>query len=99
VPGLLAAASGSGELYRRSPVPQDMVQVRRYVEIGITARDNGTAVPFAVVRMADDAVIGSARFWDLVYWPWPDGHHRTGPDTCGIGCWAGTRSGPARTPR
>ena len=75
VPGLLAAASGGGELYRWSPVPQDEAQVRRYVETAVAARDAGQAVPFAVVRMADDAVIGSTRFTDLGYWPWPDGHH------------------------
>jgi RimJ/RimL family protein N-acetyltransferase len=85
VPGLLVAASGGGELYRWSPVPQDEVQVRRYVETAVAARDAGQAVPFAVVQMTDDAVIGSTRFFDLGYWPWPDGRRRTGPDTCEIG--------------
>jgi N-acetyltransferase len=85
VPGLLVAASGGRELYRWSPVPQDEVQVRRYVETAVAARDAGQAVPFAVVQMTDDAVIGSTRFFDLGYWPWPDGRQRTGPDTCEIG--------------
>jgi RimJ/RimL family protein N-acetyltransferase len=85
VPGLVAAAAGGGELYRWSPVPQDETQVQRYVETAVAARDRGTAVPFAVVRAADDVVIGSTRFWDLGYWNWPDGHHRVGPDTCEIG--------------
>ena len=93
VPGLLAAASGGGELYRWSPVPQDEVQVRQYVETAITARDNGTAVPFAMVRMADDAVIGSTRFFDLGYWAWPDRPTNPGPDTCEIGyTWLGRDS-------
>jgi N-acetyltransferase len=85
VPGLAAAAVGGGELYRWSPVPQDKAQVRQYVETAIVARDNGTAVPFAVVRSGDDAVIGSTRFWDLGYWPWPNDRRRTVPDTCEIG--------------
>jgi N-acetyltransferase len=85
VPGLLAAASGGGELYRWSPVPQDQAQVQRYVETAIAARDSETAVPFAVVRAEDDTVIGSTRFFDLGYWAWPDSHHRSGPDTCEIG--------------
>jgi len=85
VPGLLAAAAGGGDLYRWSPVPRDEAQVRQYVETAAAARDNGTAVPFAVVRTADDTVIGSTRFWDLGYWPWPGGRLRTGPDTCEIG--------------
>jgi N-acetyltransferase len=85
VPGLLAAASRGGELYRWSPVPQDEAAVRRYVETALAARDAGQAVPFAVVRAQDDTVIGSTRFFDLGYWPWPDGRPRTGPDTCEIG--------------
>ena len=85
VPGLVVAASGGGELYRWSPVPQDEAQVRRYVEAAVAARDAGQAVPFAVVRMADDTVIGSTRFWDLGYWPWPDAVARNRPDTCEIG--------------
>jgi RimJ/RimL family protein N-acetyltransferase len=40
-------------------------------------------VPFAVVRAAGDTVIGSTRFWNLEYWPWPEAK-RT-PDTCEIG--------------
>ncbi len=90
VPGLLAAASGGGELYRWSPVPQDEAQVRRYVEAAVAAGEAGQAVPFAVVKMADDAVIGSTRFFDLGYWPWPEGLPRHGPDTCEIGyTWLG----------
>ena len=66
-------------------MPQDEAQVRQYVETAVAARDGGTAVPFAVVRTADDTVIGSTRFFDFGYWAWPDGHARTGPDTCEIG--------------
>jgi N-acetyltransferase len=85
VAGLLAAAAPGAELYRWSAVPQDEAQVRAYVETAIAARDGGKAIPFAVVRAADDTVIGSTRFWDLTWWPWPDGRDRTGPDTCEIG--------------
>jgi RimJ/RimL family protein N-acetyltransferase/GNAT superfamily N-acetyltransferase len=83
VPGLVAAAAGGGDLYRWSPVPQDEAAVRRYVEAALAARDSGTAVPFAVVRREDDAVIGSTRFWNLDYWAWPD--PKPAPDTCEIG--------------
>jgi RimJ/RimL family protein N-acetyltransferase/GNAT superfamily N-acetyltransferase len=90
VPGLVTAASGGGELYRWSPVPQDEVQVRQYVETAIAARDGAAAVPFAVVRAEDGTVIGSTRFFDFGYWAWPAGHDRTGPDTCEIGyTWLG----------
>ena len=85
VPGLVAAAAGGGELYRWSPVPQDEDRVRRYVETAVAARDSGTAVPFAVVRAADDTVMGSTRFFDFDYWAWPAGNEHRGPDTCEIG--------------
>jgi N-acetyltransferase len=83
VPGLLAAASGGGDLYRWTPVPQDEDGFRRSVEVAIAARDSQAAVPFAVVRRRDDAVIGATRFWNLDYWAWPE--PRPAPDTCEIG--------------
>ncbi|HTW48361.1 MAG TPA: GNAT family protein, partial [Acidobacteriaceae bacterium] len=61
---------------------------RTYVESALAARAAGTAVPFAVVRLADGAVIGSSRFFDIEYWPWPAGHagaQRGLPDGCEIG--------------
>lgn len=94
VAGLLAAAARGGsrsgeqsgaELYRWSAVPQDEAGVRQYVEVAVAARDGGTSVPFAVIRTADDTVIGSTRFFDFDHWAWPDGRARTGPDTCEIG--------------
>ena len=83
VPGLLAAASGGEELYRWTGVPQDEAGMRRYVETAVAARDRGMAEPFAVVRAEDDVIIGSTRFFDLSYWPWPE--PRDAPDTCEIG--------------
>jgi N-acetyltransferase len=85
VPGLVAAAADGEELYRWSPVPQEETEVRRYVETAVAARDSAAAVPFAVVRAEDDTVIGSTRFFDFGYWPWPDGRDRPGPDICEIG--------------
>ncbi len=85
VPGLIAAATAGGDLYRWTQVPRDIAQARRYVETAVAARGSGTAVPFAVIRIGDDTVIGSTRFWDLGHWLWPDGRARTGPDTCEIG--------------
>jgi RimJ/RimL family protein N-acetyltransferase len=87
----VAAASGGEELYRWSPVPQDEAAARQYVEAAMAARDEGTAVPFAVVRAQDDVVIGSTRFFDLSYWPWPE--PRNAPDTCEIGySWLSPRA-------
>ena len=86
--GLAEAASGDPALYQLSPVPQGEAAAAEYIEAALAQRDAGTAVPFAVLRRADGAVIGSTRFWDLVWWPWPQGHPRYGiaaPDVCEIG--------------
>jgi N-acetyltransferase len=86
--GLVAASAGDPELFRMSKVPVGDAEVARYIEAGGAARAAGTAAPFAVVRLADETVIGSTRLFDLEWWPWPTGHPRhghDGPDTCEIG--------------
>jgi len=86
VPGLLAAAAGGGsDLYRWTRVPQDEPSARRYVETAVTWRDKGEAVPYAVIRAQDGAVIGSTRFWEFGYWAWEPGRSNDFPDTCEIG--------------
>lgn len=71
-PGLLAASSGGGDLYRWMGhlVPHDEQQVRRFVEVALRARDQGAAVPYAVVRHGDGSVVGSTRFHGIEFWPW-----------------------------
>lgn len=88
VDGLVAASAGDAELYKWSPVPQTKAEAATYVETALAWRDAGSAVSFAVVRMKDDAVIGSTRFFNLEYWAWPEGHPMHGrgvPDACEIG--------------
>jgi N-acetyltransferase len=86
--GLAAASTGAGDLYRMTRVPATAAEAADYIGLAEAARAAGTAAPFAVIRLADDAVIGSTRLWDLQWWPWPEGHPRhghDGPDTCEIG--------------
>jgi len=95
LPGLVAASAGEPELYRMSKVPVGADEVRRFIDTANAARDAGTAAPFAVVRLADEAIIGSTRLFDLGWWAWPQGHPRhghEGPDTCEIGYTWLTRS-------
>jgi RimJ/RimL family protein N-acetyltransferase len=83
VPGLLAAAAQDPSLYQWVLVPQDEPAMRRHVQDALAARARGIAVPFAVVRLDDETVIGSTRFHQLDYWP---GSGREDvPDTCEIG--------------
>lgn len=86
--GLAAASAGGQALYRMTNVPADEAAAARYIELAAAARDSGAAAPFAVVRIADETVIGSSRLFDLQWWAWPEGHPRQGhegPDTCEIG--------------
>jgi N-acetyltransferase len=86
--GLAAASAGDPELYRWTRVPTGRAEALRYIEAAATARQAGSAAPFAVIRLADEAVIGSTRLWDLHWFDWPAGHPRHGgtdPDTCEIG--------------
>lgn len=87
--GLVAASVVDPALYRWSPVPQGKDEVRTYIETAQSWREAGSAVPFAIIRLADRAVIGSTRFWNLEYWNWPmdhPRHRRASPDACEIGC-------------
>ena len=74
--------------YQWSPVPKNQAEATRYIETAISWREAGTAVPFAIIRLQDESVIGSTRFWNLERWAWPEGHARHGnphPDVCEIG--------------
>jgi RimJ/RimL family protein N-acetyltransferase len=88
VDGLVAASSADSELYRWSPVPQGKAEAAKYVETALSWRQAGTAVPFAIIRSSDGAVIGSTRFWNIERWAWPPRHPSQGrstPDACEIG--------------
>ena len=87
-PGLAIAGAADPELYRLTRVPDSEEAARQYVAAAETARQAGTAAPFAVIRLSDQAVVGSTRLFDLQQWTWPEGHPRhghDGPDTCEIG--------------
>ena len=93
--GLVAAAAADPSLYRLTPVSQGREAMAGYIETALAWRDAGTALPFAIVRTADEAVIGSTRFWNIEHWEWPQGHARHGrtePDVCEIGYTWLTRS-------
>ncbi|MFI5063402.1 MAG: GNAT family N-acetyltransferase [Streptosporangiales bacterium] len=101
VPGLLAAAAAGGDLYRWTTVPQDEPSARRYVETAMAGRDKGAAVPYAVIRAQDGAVIGSTRFWNLGCWGWQPGRPTASriPARSAIPGCPRTRSAPPRIPR
>jgi len=88
VAGLVAAAAEDPALYAWTPLPLAAEEMTRYVDTAVRWRAEGTALPFATVRLADGRVIGSTRFFLIERWEWPAGHphaSRSGPDACEIG--------------
>lgn len=86
--GLVAAAAEDPALYKWTPLPLDVAGMTRYVETAVRSREEGTALPFATVRLSDSKVVGSTRFFLIERWDWPAGHReadRSGPDGCEIG--------------
>ena len=88
LPGLLAAARVDPSLYRWTFAPQTEPEMAAYIETALAGQRAGTAIPFAILRVTNGAVIGSTRFFNLEYWAWPKDHARFGsalPDACEIG--------------
>jgi RimJ/RimL family protein N-acetyltransferase len=86
--GLARASATDPSLYRWSPVPQGVSEAKKYIDTALAWQQAGTAVPFAIVRAQDGAVIGSTRFWNIERWAWPQGlpaHGRGFLDACEIG--------------
>ncbi len=86
--GLVAAAAVDPALYQWTLIPQGREATARYIEAALAARGAGTVVPFATIRIADGAVIGSTRFMELERWKWPPDHprySRSEPDVLEVG--------------
>jgi RimJ/RimL family protein N-acetyltransferase len=88
-PGLLAAAAGPRDTYRLTFVPADEAETRAYVETALAEQEAGRSLPFATVDRARGVVVGSTRFLNIEFWPWPPGNanQRGGdrPDVVEIG--------------
>ena len=84
VDGLVAAAAEDPSLYVWSYILQGREAMSAYVEAAVELRSRGLALPFATVRLADGAVVGSTRFFEFDRWPWPEGHARRGGPMDGV---------------
>lgn len=93
--GLVEASAADPSLYQWSPVPQGKDEAADYIATALRWHNAGHALPFAIIRASDGAVIGSTRFWNVEFWAWPLGHPRHSrdfPDGCEIGHTWLTRS-------
>lgn len=95
IDGLVTAAAADPSLYQWSPIPQGKLEATRYVDTALAWQEEGSALPFTIVRVEDNIVLGSSRFFNLERWLWPEGHPMHGrglPDACEIGYTWLTRS-------
>jgi len=98
---LLAAASGRRETYGFTFVPADEASMAGYIETALRDQEAGRALPFATVARATGRVVGSTRFGNIEFWPWPSGNaNQRGqdlPDVAEIG-WTWLADEVQRTP-
>jgi N-acetyltransferase len=88
VPALVEAASVDRSNYQWTFVPGNLAAMERYVSDAVELCSKSEAVPFATVERATSRVVGSTRFANFEYLPWPAGNpnHRGGmPDGVEIG--------------
>jgi N-acetyltransferase len=71
---LLAAATGPRDTYGFTTVPGTAEEMAAWFKTACADRDADRAMPFATVQRATGRVVGSTRFGNIEFWPWPDGN-------------------------
>jgi RimJ/RimL family protein N-acetyltransferase len=101
VDGLAAAAAGPRATYAYTLVPAGRAAMETYVAAALADQRAGRALPFATVDRAAGRIVGSTRFGNIEFWPWPpDSPHQRGPerpDVVEIG-WTWLAAHAQRTP-
>jgi RimJ/RimL family protein N-acetyltransferase len=69
VDGLVVAAEEDRSSYGLASVPDGQAAMEGYVLDLVAARERGDVVPYAQVRLSDDAVVGATRLLNLRRWP------------------------------
>ena len=84
-----AAASGPRDTYAFTAVPDDEGSAASYIDDALRLHAAGKALPFATVDAVSGRVVGSTRYLNVEFWPWPPGNpHQRGehlPDVVEIG--------------
>ena len=97
---LLAAARGERETYAFTLVPATEGEMATYVRAALEQQAAARALPFATVDRSTGRVIGSTRFGNVEFWPWPPGNPlqrgEDVPDVVEIG-WTWLTAGAQRT--
>lgn len=99
VPALCRVAGGPRDTYAFTVVPVGEAPMRAYVETALAEQAARRAMPFATVD-ATGTVVGSTRFGNIEFWPWPPGNaNQRGtdvPDAVEIG-WTWLAASAQRT--
>jgi len=97
---LLAAASGPRDTYGFTTVPGNEAEIEAWARTAFADRDADRARPFATIQRATGRVVGTTRFGNIEFWPWPPGNpHQRGadlPDVVEIG-WTWLAADAQRT--
>jgi len=97
---LLEVSQGPRDTYGFTAVPADEPAMLRYIETALRDRDAGRALPFATIARSFGRVVGSTRFGNIEFWPWPPGNpNQRGedrPDVVEIG-WTWLAAAAQRT--
>jgi RimJ/RimL family protein N-acetyltransferase len=84
-----ALTSSPAEHYALGGGPRpDLESVRQWIAAAEADAEANGSLTFATIRLADERLVGSSRFWNVETWTWPPGSEfsgRTTPDVCEIG--------------
>jgi RimJ/RimL family protein N-acetyltransferase len=98
---LMAAARGERETYAFTLVPATEDAMTAYVRAALEQQAAARMLPFATVDRRTGRVVGSTRFGNIEFWPWPPGSpFQRGldvPDVVEIG-WTWLAASAQRTP-
>jgi RimJ/RimL family protein N-acetyltransferase len=76
---LWSAASGPRTTFALATVPASREETRAYIASALALRDAGAAVPFAIIEVSAEAVVGCTRFGNIERWQWGPGHPQQRP--------------------
>jgi N-acetyltransferase len=66
---LVAAADRDRSSFGYTPVPADVPAMERFIGGLLSDAQRDTAVPFVQRRLADDELVGTTRFLNMLWWP------------------------------
>jgi N-acetyltransferase len=72
---LLKAASIDRTTYAFTPVPQDLASMNAYINAALNDQIENKALPFVMIHLQTQQIVGTTRIYNLEFWKWPDSEH------------------------